>query len=142
MVRVLLLLIIQLLNYQPQEPEPIVEKEFYRLEEKEYMPTRWLYEGQVMRITCYTAPATAHTYSGELVYEGGCAMNVENLGKYAYLYTIDNHELVAKLKINDIGGHPMLKNGTAVDVYMPTYDACWDWVEEYGDHLFVVIREE
>lgn len=98
-------------------------------------------QGQVMRITCYTAPPTAHTYSGQLVHEGGCASNKANLGKTAYLYTIDTHELVAVLECNDIGGNSMLKNGTALDVYMPTYDACWDWVNCYGDHLLVIMED-
>lgn len=137
MIEIVLLLIIQLLNYEP----PKIEYDYVPSADEYVSPTTWEEQGKVMRITCYVSSPKAHTASGQIVHEGGCAGRREDIGKVAYLYTIDTHELVAILEINDCGGHYMLRNGTALDVWMPSMDDAWDWVHMYGDSLFVIIKE-
>ena len=138
MINIALLLMIGFLKYEKPVP---VDYDYCPSVDEYVSPTTWEEQGKVMRITCYTASANAHTYSGQKVHVGGCAGRKEDIGKVAYLYTIDTHELVAILEINDIGGNYQLRNQTALDVFQNSLSDCYSWIGMYGDYLFVVIKD-
>lgn len=91
-----------------------------------------------MRVTCYTWTGNK-TASGVYPEEGMCASNQENIGKVAYVYTLD-YELIGEFKITDCGGAYSLQNGTSIDIYRDTLERCYEWVGEYGDYLYVEIK--
>lgn len=96
-----------------------------------------------VKVSCYIAPEGAHTADGSLCYEGIVASNSEHLGMDCIVY---DEDLVAvmRLECRDVGGHPMLQNGTAIDIYRSNMDRCWQLVGEYGTHVWVqwIPREE
>ena len=94
-------------------------------------------QAQEMRITCYTSKSTAYTFSGQLVHEGGCASNVENLGKMAFIYN-SNFEFIGMYECNDIGSNYCLKNGTALDIWQPSLDECYEFIGKNGDYAYVI----
>lgn len=91
-----------------------------------------------MRVTCYTWTGNK-TASGVYPEEGMCASNHDNIGKVAYVYTLD-YELIGAFEITDCGGAYSLQNGTSIDIYRDTLERCYEWVGEYGDYLYVKIE--
>ena len=102
----------------------------------------WLHcsQPQLMRVTCYL-PTGYNTASGQPTHIGGCAGRRQDIGKYAYVYDV-NMNFVGKFEINDCGGHPMLRNGTAIDIFRDNRDQAQNWVSTYGDYMYVFIKEE
>lgn len=94
-------------------------------------------EPTLMRVTYYTATGN-HTASGVYPEYGMCAMNRENLGRYAVVYT-QEMELIDVFEITDIGGHHMLRNGTAIDIFVEDIQQGRNFTSEYGDYLLVEI---
>lgn len=96
-----------------------------------------------IRVSCYIAPANARTADGSLCKEGYCAGNSETIGKDLILY--DNDLIpVGRYEIRDVGGHPMLQNGTAIDFYRDSLDRCYEFIGTHGDYAYIkyVPREE
>lgn len=90
-----------------------------------------------MRVTCYTATGNP-TASGCMPYEGIVAGKREWLGYVAILYDLDMN-YIGMYEFRDTGGAESLRNGTSIDVYRDTLEGCYDWIEEYGDYLYVEI---
>lgn len=91
---------------------------------------------QRVKVSCYLAPEGAHTADGSLCYEGIVSSNSEHLGMDCIVYD-SNLVAVMRLECRDIGGHPMLQNGTAIDIYRDSMDRAWQLVGEYGTHVWV-----
>lgn len=98
---------------------------------------------QRVKVSCYIAPEGAHTADGSLCYEGIVSSNREHLGMDMILYT-DDLVAEARYECRDVGGHPMLQNGTAVDFYASNIDRAWDFVGRHSEYVWVewIPREE
>lgn len=88
-----------------------------------------------IRCTCYI-PTGNKTASGVYPYEGIIASNKEHLGQSCILYD-ENMKIIGYFECKDTGGHPGLKNGTRIDVYRDTLQRCYDWVDTYGDYVYI-----
>lgn len=97
--------------------------------------TPWGDELQKVRCTCYL-PTGNKTADGTVPYEGICASNRDHLGDVAVLYSVDG-EFIGFFECRDVGGHRKLRNGTAIDIYRDSMDRAWEWVGEWGDHVYV-----
>lgn len=91
---------------------------------------------QRVKVSCYLAPEGAHTADGSPCYEGIVSSNKEHLGMDCIVYD-SNLVAVMRLECRDVGGHPMLQNGTAIDIYRDSMDRAWQLVGEYGTHVWV-----
>ena len=94
------------------------------------------WEPQTVRCTCYVATGN-RTADGTIPYEGIIASNKEHLGQTAMLYTMDG-AFIGFFEARDLGGHHMLKNGTAIDVFRDSMDRAYEWVGEYGDYVQII----
>lgn len=96
-------------------------------------------EMQTVRCTCYVA--TGHrTADGTVPYEGIIASNRDHLGDMCLIFDMDGN-FIDMFESRDIGGHKMLRNGTAIDVYRDSMDRAWEWVHKYGDFVQIVWLE-
>lgn len=91
-----------------------------------------------MRVTCYTGGTV--TATGHEVEYGVCASNPQWYGCLAVVYDQDMN-YVDTFEICDTGSHPMLQNGSALDIWQPTLADCYEWVGTYGDYMYVTILE-
>ena len=89
------------------------------------------------RVTCYL-PTGNPTASGVMPYVGCCAAKKEWIGGAVALYTLDG-EFVTYLSIDDTGGHPRIKSGNSIDVFMPDMESAKRWIREYGDYMLVQV---
>ena len=98
---------------------------------------------QWMRMTSYIATGNC-TADGSIPHFGMCAASPDKIGMDVILYHKDTLEPFARMQVRDTGGHPMLQNGTAVDIFQESYEDCWTWVGMYGDYCYVkfIPREE
>ena len=89
-----------------------------------------------VKVSCYTAGEGAHTADGSVPIEGMVSSNKEHLGMDMILYT---DELVpeARFQCTDIGGHSMLRAGTAVDFFRQDIDSCWSFVHSHSEYVWV-----
>lgn len=95
-------------------------------------------DAQLMRVTCYTATGSCMA-NGQMPYEGCVAGKKEDIGKIAVIYD-SNMELIGEFEIKDTGGK-LIRTGKRLDVYRNTLDRCYEWVHQYGDYLYVEIKE-
>ena len=95
-------------------------------------------EPMKIRCTCYTASEGSITADGWKVREGIISGKKEWLGYTAILYDMDMN-LIGIFEFKDTGGHHTLVNGTSVDVFRYTLDDCFDWIETYGDYVYIQI---
>ena len=93
-------------------------------------------DAQVIRVTCYL-PTGNRTADGTIPYEGICAGAPWLIGMDALLYDINTGELYGRFEIRDTGGHWMLQNGTALDLFKTSYDRALAHVAEHGDWALV-----
>lgn len=91
---------------------------------------------QEVKISCYL-PTGNCTYSGQMPYVGGCAVNKEHLGQTAMLFDAE-YRFIGFFEINDIGGNSLLKQGRAVDIFQETMEDARNFIRENGDHGYVV----
>ena len=98
---------------------------------------------QRVKVSCYIAGEGAHTADGSVPVEGMVSSNKSHLGMDMILYT-DDLLPEAHFPCTDVGGHPMLQNGTAVDIYRDNMDRCWQFVNTHSSYVWVewVEREE
>ena len=89
-----------------------------------------------VKVSCYTAPEGAHTADGSVPIEGMVSSNREHMGMDMILYT-DELMPEARFQCNDIGGHHMLVNGTAVDFYRADLNRCYEFVGTHSDYVWV-----
>ena len=91
---------------------------------------------QRVKVSCYIAGEGAHTADGSIPIEGMVSSNREHLGMDMILYT-DDFIPEARFQCTDMGGHPMLQNGTAVDFYRDDIDRCWSFVNTHSSYVWV-----
>ncbi len=91
---------------------------------------------QYYRITCYL-PTGNCCADGTYPYPGTLASNYEHLGQDCILYRADNLEVIGRYTSHDVGGHPDLVNGTALDIFVPDMDAAWSWIRTNGVNVYV-----
>ena len=98
---------------------------------------------QRVKVSCNIAGEGAHTADGSVPVEGMVSSNREHLGMDMILYT-DDLIPEARFQCTDMGGHPMLQNGTAVDFYRSDMNRCWQFVNTHSSYVWVewVEREE
>lgn len=78
-----------------------------------------------MEVTAYCCGAIR--CDGGAVRTGTCAGKPDWYGKVAAIYLDDNGspgEFLGYFEILDTGGDDRIRNGTALDIYIPDYDAC------------------
>lgn len=93
-------------------------------------------------LSCYLATGN-NCADGTAPREGVVSSNKEHLGMDCIVY---DSELVAvmRLECRDIGGHKMLREGTAIDIYRDSMTRALQLREEYGLYVWVewIPREE
>lgn len=102
-----------------------------------------------IRCTCYTSTEGSVTASGDQVREGIIAGKRSWLGKVAILYDQDMNiigfyefkDTGAGIDTDGDGKGDSIKNGKSVDVYRDTYARCKEWVNTYGDYVYMQIVE-
>lgn len=120
LLKIILSLMLAAGPFQTEEPEPQSEL-------------------QLIRATCYCDTGNP-TASGVMPYYGVLSGRREDLGKTAILYSADM-EYIGIFEFRDTGGDPRLKDGTAIDVYMGELHRCNEWIEKYGDYVYIQIIE-
>lgn len=90
-----------------------------------------------IRATCYTWTGN-RCATGCYPYEGIIAGRQEWSGYAAILYDADM-KYIGVFELRDTGGHPTLQNGSSIDVYRDTLAECYEWVDDYGDYLYIQI---
>lgn len=90
-----------------------------------------------IRATCYTWTGNRCS-SGIYPYEGVIAGRPEWSGYVAILYDMDMN-YIGMFEFRDTGGAQSLKNGTSIDVYRDTLQGCYDWIDTYGDWLYIQV---
>ena len=88
------------------------------------------------RVTCYL-PTGNCCADGTYPYPGTLASNYEHLGQDCILYRADNLEVIGIYTSHDVGGHPDLVNGTALDIFVIDMDSAWEWIRTNGVNVYV-----
>jgi hypothetical protein len=93
-------------------------------------------------LSCYLATGN-NCADGTPPREGVVSSNRENLGKDCIVYD-DDLVAVMRLECRDVGGHKMLRDGTAIDVFKSSYERAVDTQKRYGSYVWVewIPREE
>ena len=97
------------------------------------------------KIRCTGYCDYGYTKSGEYVREGVVAGKEEWLGKTANIYAVNTDgskgKLIGNYEFLDTGYgiNGSLINGTSIDIWHPSEDAVWDWVDTYGDYVYMEI---
>ena len=111
--------------------------------------TEGVSEPKRMRVTCYTSSEGAITASGTTVREGIVAASRDYMDYVVILYDEDMN-FVGFFEVKDTGAGidtdgdgkgDSIEKGLSIDVYRDTLDRCYDWIEEYGDYMYVQFVE-
>lgn len=119
-----LAVMITILWPNPQLHEVIQKQEYIKENNLEYV-----------RVTCYL-PTGFNCADGTPPYEGVISSNVEHLGLDAILYD-ENLIPFARMQCRDIGGHPDLVSGKAIDVFRQDMSRAWDYINRHSNHCYV-----
>ena len=97
---------------------------------------------QRVYLSCYL-PTGNNCADGTPPVEGVVSSNREHLGMDCIVYDNDL-TAVMRLECRDIGGHKMLREGTAIDVFKSSYERAVDTQRRYGSYVWVewIPREE
>jgi 3D (Asp-Asp-Asp) domain-containing protein len=96
-------------------------------------------EMQEVKISCYL-PTGNRTYSGQVPYVGGCAVNKDHLGQTAMLFDAE-YRFIGFYEVNDIGGNKLLRQGKAIDIFQETMEEAREFIKTNGDKGFVIWLE-
>jgi hypothetical protein len=93
-------------------------------------------------LSCYL-PTGNNCADGTAPVEGVVSSNREHLGMDCIVYD-DSLTAMMRLECRDVGGHKMLRDGTAIDVFRNDMSRALELREEYGDHVWIewIPREE
>ncbi len=130
-----------------EETQPVAE--IKEVEETKPVAEVNKIDAQIIRCTGYCD--YGYTKSGEYVREGIIAGKKEWLGRTCNLYRVNEDksigELIGSYEFLDTGYgiktktangvQGSLKLGKSVDVWHPTEESIWDWMEEYGDYVYI-----
>lgn len=89
-----------------------------------------------VRATVYTSTEGSLTADESKVREGIVAGKREWLGYTCVIYDLDMN-IIGIYEFKDTGGHKDIKNGTRIDVYRDTLDRCDEWIDTYGDYVYI-----
>lgn len=101
------------------------------------------YEDPVkIRCTCYKATGNKCA-SGRWPVEGlTVAGKREWMGKTAILYRVNEDgsigDFIGYYEFMDTGGY-YIRTGKRIDVYRDTLQGCYDWIDKYGDYVYLQI---
>lgn len=95
-----------------------------------------------IRCTCYCYNSGV-TAAGTKPKQGlTVAGRKEWMGKACVLYRINEEgeigDLIGMYQFLDTGGE-LISQGKRIDVYRNTLDECHDWVNEYGDYVYMQV---
>ena len=93
-------------------------------------------------LSCYL-PTGNKTADGTVPYEGIVSSNKEHLGMDCIMYDM-NLNAVTRWECRDVGGHKLLREGKAIDVYRDNMERAQDMRDRYGYYVYVewIPREE
>ena len=93
-------------------------------------------------LSCYL-PTGNNCADGTPPVEGVVSSSREHLGMDCIVYDNDL-TAVMRLECRDIGGHKMLREGTAIDVYRDSMERAYQLRDEYGLYVWIewIPREE
>ena len=106
---------------------------------------------QLIRCTCYTAEEGDITADGSKVREGIVAGKREWLGYTCIIYENDNGkigDLIGIYEFKDTGAGidtdcdgkgDSIKKGLSIDVYRDTLERCYEWIDQYGDYVYIQV---
>ena len=106
---------------------------------------------KLIRCTVYTGYEGALTADGSKVKEGIVAGKKEWLGYTCLIYENNNGKignLIGIYEFKDTGAGidtdgdgigDSIKKGKSIDVYRDSLDRCYEWIDQYGDFVFVQI---
>ena len=97
---------------------------------------------QRVYLSCYL-PTGYNCADGTAPVEGVVSSNKEHLGMDCIVYD-DSLTAMMRLECRDVGGHKMLREGTAIDVYRDSMERAYQLRDEYGLYVWVewINREE
>lgn len=104
-------------------------------------------------MTCYTHTGNP-CRNGKMPREGICAYQEQYLGWLAIVYADNNGkpgEIIGYYEIYDTGygietdvvnsktgkNYGSLELGTSIDIFQESLEACYDFIEQYGDSCFI-----
>ena len=108
-------------------------------------------EPQLIRCTCYTATEGSVTASGKSVREDIVAGKSEWLGCSCVIYENNDGkvgDLIGFFEFCDTGAGidtdgdgigDSIKNGKSIDVYRNSLEDCYEWINNYGDYVFIQV---
>ena len=119
---------------QPQEPENLLGEPF------------------LIRCTCYTWTGN-QCRNGSWPVEGlSVAGKEEWLGKAIIMYSVTEDggigDFIGYFDFTDTGDGidldgdgrgETIRNGTSIDVYRDTLEGCYEWIEMYGDYVYIQV---
>ena len=94
-----------------------------------------------IRCTCYCWTGNVARYGG-YPYEGIIYGRYEDLGDVVIAYEVAEDgsigDYIGIFEYRDTGSANTLVNGTSIDMYRDTLDRCYDWVDSYGDYVYIL----
>lgn len=103
--------------------------------------------GEPTKIRCTTYCDYGYTKSGQYVREGILAGKKEWLGKHAVLYKVNSDgsigDIIGYYEFLDTGYgiSGSLINGKSIDLWQPSESACWNWIAEHGDYVYMQMTD-
>ena len=88
-----------------------------------------------VKLSCYLATGN-RTADGTVPYEGIISCNKKHLGQDAIMYD-ENFTPVARFQCRDIGGHKLLREGRAIDVFRDSYERAVEFKKTYGEYAYI-----
>lgn len=89
-----------------------------------------------VKLSCYLATGNK-TADGTVPYEGIISCNKEHLGQDCIMYDKD-FVPVARFQCRDIGGHKLLREGRAIDVFRNSYERAVEFKKNYGEYVYIL----
>jgi len=124
------------ISYEKEMEERINEKE-----KEMQLASAEDIDATLIRCTGYID--VGYTRSGEWTRDGVVAGKYEWLGRECNLYRQNEDgsigEFIGRFEFLDTGYgiEGSLVKGTSIDVWHPSEDSLWDWVDEYGDYVYM-----
>lgn len=94
-------------------------------------------------IRCSVSCTEGYTRSGEYTREGVIGGKYEWLGRKCNLYALAEDgsigDMIGSYEFLDTGYgiDGSMEKGKSVTVWVPNMDACWDWLDTYGDYVYM-----
>lgn len=121
---VIALMIMTALKFNPAIYEATCQERF--IEEEELVK---------VKLSCYL-PTGNRTADGSEPYEGIISCNRDHLGMDCIMYDKDFIP-VARFECRDIGGHKLLREGKAIDVFRTDMKRAKEFKKQYGEYVYI-----